>query len=149
MGQVEYLIGMLYDQLGVTEEVMNGTADEKAMINYFSRTIEPLLDAVSESMQRSFLGISKFDKGQRVMYFRDVFKLVPLSEIAEIADKFTRNEILSSNEIRQYMGIPPSKDPKADELVNSNMPEGKTGVGPSESANSGDSSEQEKPRVSV
>ena len=128
MAQVEYLVGMLYDQLGVTEEVMNGTADEKAMINYFSRTIEPLLDAVSESMQRSFLGVGKFDKGQRVMYFRDVFKLVPLSEVAEIADKFTRNEILSSNEIRQYLGIPPSKDPKADELVNSNMPAADTGV---------------------
>ena len=128
MKQIEYLVAMLYDQLGVTEEIMNGTADEKAMINYFSRTIEPLLDAVSEAMQRSFLGPMKFDKGQRIMYFRDVFKLVPLSEIAEIADKFTRNEILSSNEIRQYMGLPPSKDPKADELVNSNMPAQDTGV---------------------
>ena len=128
MGQIEYLVGMLYDQLGVTEEIMNGTADEKAMINYFSRTIEPLLDAVSEAMQRSFLGPMKFDKGQRIMYFRDVFKLVPLSDIAEIADKFTRNEILTSNEVRQYMGLPPSSDPKADELVNSNMPQADTGA---------------------
>ena len=128
MKQIEYLIAMLYDQLGVTEEIMNGTADEKAMINYFSRTIEPLLDASAEAMQRSFLGPMKFDKGQRIMYFRDVFKLVPLSEIAEIADKFTRNEILSSNEVRQYMGLPPSKDPKADELVNSNMPVQDTGA---------------------
>lgn len=123
MKQVEYLTAMLYSQLGITEGVMNGTADEKAMINYFNRTIEPLLDAIIESMQRSFLGLKTIKKGQRIKYFRDPFKLVPLSEIAEIADKFSRNEILASNEIRGFMGLAPSKDPKADQLINSNMPQ--------------------------
>lgn len=123
MKQIEYLTAMLYSQLGITEEVMNGTADEKSMINYFNRTIEPLLDAIIEAMQRSFLGLTGVKKGQRIKYFRDPFKLVPLSEIAEIADKFSRNEIFSSNEIRGLMGFAPSKDPKADQLVNSNMPQ--------------------------
>jgi hypothetical protein len=123
MKQVEYLTAMLYSQLGITEAVMNGTADEKAMINYFNRTIEPLLDAIIEAMQRSFLGLKTVKTGQRIKYFRDPFKLVPLSEIAEIADKFSRNEILASNEIRGFMGLAPSKDPKADQLINSNMPQ--------------------------
>ncbi len=123
MKQVEYLTTLLYSQLGITEEVMNGTADEKAMINYFNRTIEPLLDAIIEAMQRTFLGMKTVKKGQRIKYFRDPFKLVPLSVIAEIADKFSRNEILSSNEIRGFMGLTPSKDPKADQLINSNMPQ--------------------------
>jgi hypothetical protein len=120
--QVEYLTGMLYSQLGITEAVMDGTADEKAMINYFNRTIEPLLDAIVESMQRAFLGAEGTEKKERIRYFRDPFKLVPLSEIAQIADKFSRNEILSPNELRGFMGIAPSKDPKADKLINSNMP---------------------------
>ena len=120
--QVEYLTNMLYSQLGITEEVMNGTADEKAMLNYINRTIEPLLDAITEAMQRAFLNSQSSVNKERIRYFRDPFKLVPLSDIAEIADKFSRNEILSSNEIRSFMGLPPSSDPKADKLINSNMP---------------------------
>lgn len=125
--QVEYLTAMLYAQLGITEDVMNGTADEKAMINYFNRTIEPLLDAIVESMQRAFLGAVGTENKERIKYFRDPFKLVPLSEIANIADKFSRNEILSPNEIRGFMGIAPSNDPKADKLINSNMPQPQPG----------------------
>jgi Phage portal protein len=121
--QVEYLTNMLYSQLGITEEVMNGTADEKAMLNYFNRTIEPIIDAIVEAMQRSFLGRRAKSNDERIKYFQDPFKLVPVAEIAEIADKFTRNEILTANEIRQFMGIPPATDPKADQLVNSNMPQ--------------------------
>ena len=121
--QVEYLTALLYNQLGLTEEVMNGTAQEEAMLNYYNRTVEPILDAMIEAMQRAFLGPLKTKANQRIKYFRDPFKLVPVSDIAEIADKFTRNEILSSNEIRAYMGIPPSSDPKADKLINSNMPQ--------------------------
>jgi hypothetical protein len=118
--QIEYLTVMLYGQLGITEEIMNGTAEEKAMINYYDRTIEPVVEAFAEAMRRSFL-VNRMD--QKIEYFRNPFKLVPLAQIAEIADKFTRNEILSSNEIRGFMGIPPSTDPKADQLVNSNMPQ--------------------------
>jgi len=121
--QIEYLTNMLYGQLGITEEVMNGTADEKAMINYFNRTIEPIVEAIVQAMQRSFLGPVGTLEQERISYFKDPFKLVPISEIAEIADKFTRNEIFSSNEIRGFMGIQPSDDPKADKLVNSNMPQ--------------------------
>jgi Phage portal protein len=121
--QVEYLTNMLYSQLGLTPEVMNGTADEKAMLNYFARTIEPIIDAVIESMQRAFLGPQGTQNNERIRYFRDPFKFVPVEQIAEIADKFTRNEILTANEIRQFMGIQPSSDPKADQLVNSNMPQ--------------------------
>lgn len=121
--QVEYLTNMLYGQLGITEEVMNGTADEKAMINYFNRTIEPIIDSVVEAMQRSFLGPQGTKRAERIHYFKDPFKLVPVTEIAEIADKFTRNEILSANEIRGFIGVHPSRDAKADKLVNSNMPQ--------------------------
>lgn len=123
LGQIEYLTKMLYGQLGITEEVMNGTADEKVMINYFNRTIEPLLDAITEGMQRSFLGmVGASQQKERIRYFRDPFKFVTLAEIADAADKLTRNEIASSNEIRGAIGLPPSTDPKADQLVNSNMP---------------------------
>lgn len=128
--QVEYLTGLLYNQLGLTEEVMNGTADEAAMINYFNRTVEPVIDAIVEAMRRSFLGPMGIQREEDIMYFRDPFKLVPVSQVAEIADKFTRNEILTSNEIRQFMGIQPSKEPKADQLVNANMPQPLTGVPP-------------------
>lgn len=128
MGQIEYLLEMLYSQLGLTPEVMNGTADEKTMLNYINRTIEPLLDAVTEEFVRKFLTKTARTQGQSVKYFRDPFKLVPISTIAEIADKFTRNEIASSNEIRQAIGWRPSTDPKADELRNSNMPVEDTGV---------------------
>lgn len=120
--QVEYLTSMLYGQLGITEEIMNSTADEKAMRNYYNRSIEPVVNCIMESMQRSFLGLMGTAQGERIQFFTDPFKLVALGDLAEIADKFTRNEILTSNEIRGFIGIPPSKDPKADQLVNSNMP---------------------------
>ena len=129
--QVEYLTGMLYNQLGLTEEVMNGTAKEDDMLIYFNRTIEPIVDAIIEAMQRAFLGPHGTQKDERIYYFRDPFKLVPVNEIAEIADKFTRNEILTANEIRGFMGIPPSDDPKADDLKNSNMPQPEESSGPS------------------
>lgn len=124
--QIEYLTNMLYGQLGITEEVMNGTAGEEAMLNYFNRTIEPIVDAIVEAMQRSFLGPVKTKQKERIYYFHDPFKLVPLSQIAEIADKFTRNEIVAANEIRSVIGMKPAKDPKADELRNSNMPRSDT-----------------------
>jgi Phage portal protein len=123
MSQIEYLTSVLYNQLGLTEAIMNGTADEAAMLNYQNRTIEPILGAITEAMKRTFLTKTARAQKQSIMYFRDPFKLVPISEIAEIADKFTRNEILSSNEIRQFIGVKPSTDPKADELRNSNMPQ--------------------------
>lgn len=120
--QIEYLVKMLYGQLGLTEEVMNGTADEKAMLNYHNRTVKPVLRAITEAMKRSFLTKTARTQKQSIMFFRDPFSLVPMEQLAEIADKFTRNEILTSNEIRQGIGIPPSIDPKADKLINSNMP---------------------------
>jgi putative sterol carrier protein len=122
MAQVEFLTEMLYGQLGLTEEVMNGTADEKAMLNYWNRTIEPVLTAMVESMRRTFLTKTARTQRQQIQFFRDPFRLVPIENIAEIADKFTRNEIMSSNEIRQVVGLAPHKDPKADQLINSNMP---------------------------
>lgn len=122
LAQVQFLTTMLYGQLGITEEVMNGTADEKAMLNYFNRTIEPFLAAIAGEFRRKFLTKTARTQKQDVRYYRDPFKLVPINEIAEIADKFTRNEIVSSNEIRGFIGMRPSKDPKADQLVNSNMP---------------------------
>jgi hypothetical protein len=121
--QIEYLTDQLYVQLGLTPEVMNGTADEKAMLNYFNRTVEPIVQAISEAMKRTFLTKTARTQRQSIMYFRDPFKLVPMEQLAEIVDKFTRNEVLSSNEIRAAIGIRPSKDPKADQLVNSNMPQ--------------------------
>lgn len=120
--QVEFLTKMLYDQLGITEEVMNGTADEAAMINYYNRSIEPIIRSIVEAMQRSFIGPIGAMKGERIYSFKDPFRLVPVGQIAEIADKFTRNEIMTANEIRGVIGMAPSKDPKADELNNSNMP---------------------------
>lgn len=138
LGQIEYLTKELYAQLGLTEEVMNGTADEKAMLNYFNRTIEPVIQAISEAMKRTFLTKTARTQGQSIMYFRDPFKLVPMETIAEIADKFTRNEIASSNDIRQAIGWRPSKDPKADQLVNSNMPQPGSLGGGSASASPGD-----------
>lgn len=123
MNQVEFLVNMLYGQLGITEEIMNGTADEKTMLNYYNRTVEPIIEAIVQAMQRSFIGPQGDKMSEKIMYFRDPFKLVPLASIAEIADKFTRNEILTANEIRGFMGIPPADDPKADQLINSNMPQ--------------------------
>lgn len=121
--QVEYLTALLYNQLGLTEEVMNGTATEEAMINYINRTVEPIMDAMVESMQVAFLGPAKTANNEKIQYFRDPFKLVPVKDIAEIADKFTRNEILSSNEMRGVMGYAPHPDPAADKLRNSNVPQ--------------------------
>lgn len=123
MAQITYLTTMLYGQLGITEEVMNGTADEKTMLNYFNRTIKPILVAIVEAMQRAFLGVIGTNNKEKVMYFRDPFALIPVADLAEIVDKFTRNEVMTSNEIRAGMGFKPSKDPKADQLVNSNMPQ--------------------------
>lgn len=140
MGQIEYLTNMLYGQLGITPGVMNGTADEKEMLNYWNRTIKPMADAIKEAMHRSFLTKTARSQKQAIRYFKDPFDLVPIENLAEIADKFTRNEILTSNEIRQIVGRKPSQDPKADQLVNSNMPQGDTGVGaPEESAGGEDS----------
>jgi len=124
--QIEYLTALLYSQLGLTEEVMNGTANEATMNNYYERTIEPVLDAIVEAMIPAFLTKTAWSQKQSIMYFRNPFKLVPMTELAEIADKFTRNEILTSNEIRGAIGFRPSKDPKADKLVNSNMPQEST-----------------------
>lgn len=121
--QIEYLTGMLYGQLGLTEEVFNGTADEKTMLNYHNRTIDPVLTAITEAMKRTFLSKTARTKGQSIEYFRDPFKLVAVSDIAEIADKFTRNEVMTSNEIRSIIGLKPSTDKKADELRNANMPQ--------------------------
>lgn len=120
--QVEYLTNMLYSQLGLTEEVMNGTADEKAMLNYMNRTIEPILAAIVEAMRRTFLTKTARSQNQSILYFRDPFRLVPITDVAEIADKFTRNKIASANDMRVAIGWKPSKDPEADKLVNANMP---------------------------
>lgn len=128
MDQIVFLTEMLYGQLGLTKEVMNGTADEKTMLNYWNRSIEPILTAVVEAMRRSFLTKTARTQLQSILYFRDPFKLIPIENIAEIADKFTRNEIATANEIRAKVGWKPSKEPKANKLINSNMPVRDTGV---------------------
>lgn len=125
MKQVEYLTNLLYSQLGVTQAVLEGTADEQAMLNYYSRTIEPIVSAIVDEMRRKFLSKTARTQLQTITFFRDPFKLVPINNIADIADKFTRNEILTSNELRQIIGMKPSKDPKADELRNSNISQSK------------------------
>ena len=119
--QVESLTSMLYSQLGITQSVLDGTADEKTMLNYYNRSIAPFVDAIVDELKRKFLSKTARTRRQSIQAFRDPFKLVPVNELAEIADKFTRNEILSSNEIRQIIGRKPSKDPKADQLINSNI----------------------------
>lgn len=121
MKQIEYLTSMLYGQLGITQGVMDGTADEKTMTNYYSRTIEPIVSSIVDEIKRKFLTKTARSQKQSIVFFRDPFKLVPVSDLAEISDKFTRNEILSSNEIRQVVGRKPSDDPKADQLINSNI----------------------------
>ena len=121
MKQIEYLQSMLYSQLGITQSILDGTADEKTMLNYFSRTIEPIVFAIACEMKRKFLSTTARTQGQSIFYFRDPFKLVPVTELADIADKLTRNEIASSNEMRQKIGWKPSTDPKADELRNKNL----------------------------
>lgn len=119
--QIEYLTSMLYSQLGITQTILDGTADEQTMLNYNSRTIEPIISAITTEMKRKFLTKTARSQGQSIKFFRDPFKLVPIGQLAEIADKFTRNEIASKNEIRQIIGWKPSNDPKADQLINSNI----------------------------
>lgn len=121
LSQIEYLTSMLYGQLGITEEIFKGTADEATMLNYYNRSIEPVLAAIADSLKRKFLTKTARSQRQSIEYFKDPFKLVPVEQLAEIADKFTRNEILTSNEIRQIVGMKPSDDPKADMLINSNL----------------------------
>lgn len=121
MKQIEYLTSMLYSQLGITQAILDDTADEKVMLNYNNRTIEPITAAISDEMNRKFLSKTARSQGQSIKWFRDPFRLVPVNNVAEIADKFTRNEIMTSNEIRQVIGMKPSDDPKADQLVNSNI----------------------------
>ena len=119
--QIEYLTSMLYSQLGITQSILDGTANEETMLNYYNRTIEPIVSAIVDEMKRKFLTKTARSQKQSILFFRDPFKLVPVGQIAEIADKFTRNEILTSNEIRQIVGMKPSNDPKADELRNKNL----------------------------
>lgn len=121
MKQIEYLTSMLYSQLGITQSILDGTADEKTMLNYYNRTIEPFLSAIVDELKRKFLTKTARTQKHSIMYFRDPFKLVPVAELAEIADKFTRNELATSNEMRQVIGWKPSKDPGADELRNKNL----------------------------
>lgn len=121
MKQIEYLTSMLYSQLGITQSILDGTADEQTLLNYHSRTIEPIVSAIVDEMKRKFLTKTARTQKQTITFFRDPFKLVPVNHIADIADKFTRNEIMTSNEIRQVIGMKPSEDPKADELRNSNL----------------------------
>lgn len=123
MSQIEYLTSMLYSQLGITQSILDGTADEKTMLNYNNRTIEPIISAIVDEMKRKFLTKTARSQLQSISFFRDPFKLVPVNEIAEIADKFTRNEIMTSNEIRQVVGMKSSDDPRADELRNKNLSE--------------------------
>lgn len=118
---IEYLTNMVYSQLGVTQEILNGTADEKTMNNYMNRIIEPVISAIADEFKRKFLTKTARTQGQSIMFFRDPFRLAPVSMIAEMADKFTRNEIMTPNEIRQVIGMKPSKDPKSDQLVNRNI----------------------------
>ena len=133
MKQIEYLTSMLYSQLGITQAILDGTANEETMLNYYSRTIEPMISAVVDEMKRKFLTKTARTQGQSIAFFRDPFGLVPVNDLAEIADKFTRNEIMTSNEIRQIIGMKPSDDPRADELRNSNLnhPEESKGSGTS------------------
>lgn len=119
--QIESLTSMLYSQLGITQSIMDGTADEKTMLNYYDRTVEPIVSAIVDEMKRKFLTKTARSQNQSIEFFRDAFKLVPVSDLAEIADKFTRNEIMTSNEMRQIIGMKPSDDPKADQLRNSNL----------------------------
>ena len=121
LSQIESLTNQLFSQLGITQSILDGTADEQTMLNYYSRTIEPIISAIVDELKRKFLTKTARSQSQTILFFRDPFKLVPVNNIAEIADKFTRNEIMTSNEIRQVVGLKPSDDPKADQLVNSNL----------------------------
>lgn len=125
MSQIEYLTNLLFSQLGITQSILDGTADEQTMLNYYNRTIEPIVSAIVDEMKRKFLSPDRIENKESILFFRDPFKLVPVNQMAEIADKFTRNEIMSSNEIRQIVGLNPSDDPNADELRNKNLSEPK------------------------
>lgn len=125
MSQIEYLTSMLYSQLGMSEKVFDGTADEAEMLNYYNRTVEPVLSAITDAMHRTFLTKTARTQGQKIMFFREPFKLVPVNNLADIVDKFTRNEILSSNEVRALIGYKPVDDPAADELRNKNLNQSK------------------------
>lgn len=138
--QIEYLTSMAYSQLGFHQTILDGTADEKTMLNYNNAIIEPIASAIVDGMKRVFLSQTARTQGQSITFFRDTFKLVPVNDLAEIADKFTRNEILSKNEIRQIIGRKPSSDPKADQLINSNMPQGE-GAAPGKAPEAGPKTE--------
>lgn len=145
MKQIEYLTSMLYSQLGITQSILDGTADEKTMLNYHNRTIEPILSALVDEMKRKFLSKTARSQHQSIVFYRDPFKLVPVLELAEIADKFTRNEIMSTNEFRQTIGMKPSDDPRADELRNKNLSEPASNkVEPVKNETSSDAIETEK-----
>lgn len=146
MKQVEYLTQLLFSQLGITQEILDGTADEKTMLNYYSRTIEPIVSAVVDEMKRKFLTKTARSQKQSIIFFRDPFKLVPVNNLADIADKFTRNEIMTSNEIRQIVGMKPSADPKADQLINSNLNHSEAELKGKDVAN-GSSKEEENEEV--
>ena len=128
LNQIDYLTKQLYAQLGLTEEIMNGTADEQQMLNYTNRILEPVVSALVDEIKRKFLTKTARAQGQSIMFFRDPFKLVPVDKIADIADKFTRNEILSSNEMRAIVGRKPVDDPKADQLINANLNQAKEDI---------------------
>lgn len=143
MKQIEYLTSMLYSQLGITQSILDGTADDKTMLNYYNRTIEPIIAAIVDEMKRKFLTKTARSQRQSILFVRNPFNLVPVNDIAEIADKFTRNEIMTSNEIRQIIGMMPSEDPKADKLVNSNIAqpneaEGSSDKGPDDTNKEGE-----------
>lgn len=147
MDQIEYLTKMLYNQLGLTEEVFNGTADERAMLNYNNRTIAPLLSAVAEEFRRKFLTKTARTQGQSIMFFRDAFKLVPVSNLADLADKLTRNAILSPNEFRAILGYKPDDNPQSNALVNRNMPMDETGMEPTEPMEPDESADPTEPTM--
>lgn len=144
MKQVEYLTSMLYGQLGLTQGIMDGSADDKTMLNYYNRTIEPILAAIVDEIKRKFLTKTARSQKQTVMYFRDPFKLTPVVDLAEIADKFTRNEIMTSNEIRQLVGMKPADDPSADELRNKNLNQSNEEVGNKKALPSPEENQNEK-----
>jgi hypothetical protein len=156
MKQVEYLTSMLYSQLGITTSVLDGTADEKTMLNYYNRTVRPILSAITDEMKRKFLSKTARTQGQSVEYFKDPFRMLTLDNLAEIADKLVRNEVTSKNEIRQAIGLSPSDDPKADQLQNPNMPQPTDGsqttptnqpVDPSQSPNPGFDVDAERTKI--
>ena len=144
MKQVEYLTSMLYSQLGLTQSIMDGSADDKTMLNYYNRTVEPILAAITDEIKRKFLTKTARAQKQTVMYFRDPFKLTPVVDLAEIADKFTRNEIMTSNEIRQIVGMKPATDPSADELRNKNLNQSNEEVGNKKAIESPEEIQNEK-----